>query len=105
MKVLLDTNIVIHREAATVVNEDIGVLFRWLDNLHYSKCIHPVTAEELGKHEDPKVRKTLEVKLSNYNILKTSAPIADQVRRIAEQLDENKNDINDTLIIKANDLL
>ncbi len=50
MKILLDTNIVIHREAATVVNEDIGVLFRWLDNLHHEKCIHPITASELQKH-------------------------------------------------------
>ena len=50
MKILLDTNIVIHREAATVVDEDIGVLFRWLDNLHYTKCIHAVTVEEIEKH-------------------------------------------------------
>ncbi len=99
MKILLDTNIVIHREAATVVNEDIGVLFRWLDNLHYRKCIHSVTFEELGKHKDPKVRKTFDVKLSNYNILKTKAPVADQVRRISDKLDNNQNDLNDTLII------
>lgn len=99
MRVLLDTAIVIHREAATVVNEDIGVLFRWLDNLHYSKCIHPVTASELGKHDDQKVRKTLEIKLGNYNILKTQAPLADQVRRISSQLDTTQNDRNDTLII------
>jgi len=50
MKILLDTNIVIHREASTVVNEDIGVLFRWLDNLHHTKCIHPITVEEIAKH-------------------------------------------------------
>ncbi len=54
MKILLDTNIIIHREAATVVNEDIGVLFRWFDNLHHIKCIHPVTVEEIEKHQDPK---------------------------------------------------
>ncbi|MBT9132736.1 MAG: hypothetical protein DDT32_01580 [Syntrophomonadaceae bacterium] len=99
MRVLLDTNIVIHREAATVVNEDIGVLFRWLDNLHHIKCIHPVTAEELEKHKDPRVRKSLKVKLENYNVLRTKAPLLDEVCRISEQLDENHNDLNDTLII------
>lgn len=99
MRVLLDTNIVIHREAATVIHEDIGILFKWLDNLHHTKCIHPVTAEELNKHEDPKVRKSLKLKLSNYNILKTEAPIADQVHKICHPLDENQNDRNDTLII------
>jgi len=99
VKILLDTNIVIHREAATVVDEDIGVLFRWLDNLRHIKCIHSVTAEELEKHEDPKVRKSLKIKLSNYNILKTKAPMSDEVRRISTELDKNQNDINDTLII------
>jgi len=35
IKILLDTNIIIHREASTVINDDIGILFRWLDNLHH----------------------------------------------------------------------
>lgn len=99
MKILLDTNIVIHREATTVVDEDIGILFRWLDNLHHTKCIHSVTAEELEKHEDLKVRKSFKVKLASYNILKTKAPMSDVVRKISEHLDKNQNDINDTLII------
>ena len=99
MKILLDTNIVIHREAATVVDEDIGILFRWLDNLHHVKCIHSATVEELEKHDDPKVRKSLKVKLANYNVLKTKAPMSDRVRLISEQLDKNQNDLNDTLII------
>ncbi|MFX0199653.1 MAG: hypothetical protein ACFFCW_26315 [Candidatus Hodarchaeota archaeon] len=99
MRVLLDTNIVIHREATSVVNEDIGVLFRWIDNLHYTKCIHPVSVQELKEHADPQVLKTFNVKLASYNILKTKAPITDQVREISEQLDQNQNDLNDTLII------
>jgi len=72
MKILLDTNIVIHREAATVVDEDIGVLFRWLDNLHYTKCIHAVTIEEIEKHDDPKVRRSLKVKLGSQRIYEQS---------------------------------
>ena len=99
MKILLDTNIVIHREASAVVNEDIGVLFRWLDNLHHVKCIHPITVEEIKKHQDPKVLKSLEVKLANYNILKTTAPLAEAVRTVTEPLDKTKNDLNDTIII------
>ena len=56
MKVLLDTTTIIHREASTIFNEDIGNLFRWLDKLHYEKCIHPLTLEEIKKHKDKKVR-------------------------------------------------
>jgi hypothetical protein len=33
MKALLDTNIIIHREANRVINSDIGYLFKWLDRL------------------------------------------------------------------------
>jgi len=99
VKILLDTNIVIHREAATVVDEDIGILFRWLDNLNHVKCIHSVTAEELEKHEDPKVRKSLKVKLASYNVLRTKAPMSEAVQKLSEELDKNQNDINDTLII------
>jgi len=99
MKILLDTNIIIHREATTVVDEDIGVLFRWLDNLHHTKYVHPVTVEEIEKHEDLKVRKSLKVKLGNYNILKTRAPMSEAVRIVMEPIDKNQNDLNDTLII------
>lgn len=99
MKVLLDTNIVIHREASTVVNEDIGILFRWLDNLHHVKCIHPITIEEIEKHQDPKVRRSFELKLANYNVLKTKAPISEKVRKVVEPLDKNQNDLNDTIIV------
>ncbi len=50
MKALLDTNIIIHREAGRVVIQDIGILFRWLDRAKYSKCIHPVTISEIQKN-------------------------------------------------------
>lgn len=99
MRVLLDTNIIIHREAATVVKEDIGVLFRWLDRLHHVKCAHPITAQELEKHEDPKVRKVFRIKLSNYEVLKTAAPLSEEVHRVCDPLDENENDLNDSRII------
>jgi predicted nucleic acid-binding protein len=99
MRVLLDTNIIIHREASTIVKEDIGVLFRWLDRLHHIKCAHPVTAQELEKHEDPKVRKVFRIKFANYEVLKTTAPLSEEVRRVCDALDENENDLNDTRII------
>lgn len=99
MKILLDTNIVIHREAATVIDENIGILFRWIDNLHHIKCIHPVTIEEIEKHGDPRVLRSFKVKLGSYNILKTKAPMPDEIRQVLEPLDKTKNDLNDTLII------
>ena len=43
MRILLDTNIVIHRENKRVSNYSIGDLFRWIDRLKYDKVIHPYT--------------------------------------------------------------
>ena len=99
MRILLDTNIVIHREASRAVKEDIGILFKWLDNLHHTKCIHPVTVEEINNYQDPKTRKSLNIKLGNYNILKTQAPVADKVQEICNQVDKDDNDRNDTLLL------
>lgn len=99
VRILLDTNIVIHREAATVIDEDIGILFKWLDNLHHTKCIHPVTIEEIEKHGDPEVIKSFRVKLASYNVLKTQAPMPDEVRRVVEPLDKTQNDRNDSLLV------
>ena len=52
MRVLLDTNILIHREASTVVRRDIGNVFFWLDKLKHDKCAHPISVAEIEKHKD-----------------------------------------------------
>ena len=72
MRVLLDTNILIHREASTVVRGDIGNVFFWLDRLKHDKCAHPVSVAEIEKHKDEKVRRSFAAKLQSYNILKTA---------------------------------
>jgi hypothetical protein len=98
MRVLLDTNVLIHREAATVVRRDIGRLFFWLDKLRHGKCIHPVSLEEIGKHNDPRVRSTFEAKLQSYHVLKTIAPLSAEIQQIGAS-DKTENDRNDTLLV------
>ncbi len=99
MRALLDTNIVIHREAATAVNQDIGILFKWLGKAKYEKCVHPITLEELQKHGDEKKLNTLNIKLQSYSVLKSVAPLADDVQAVSNQIDINENDINDTWLL------
>lgn len=41
MRILLDTNIVIHRENKKVSNYSISHLYRWIDKLKLDKVIHP----------------------------------------------------------------
>ncbi|NTW31787.1 MAG: hypothetical protein HGB12_04050 [Bacteroidetes bacterium] len=99
MKVLLDTNIIIHREANTVVNPYIGLLFNWFDRLHYSKCIHPLTMEEINRYNNADTVKTLNIKLDNYYLLKTVALINDNVLEVSNKLDNSENDRVDTGLI------
>jgi hypothetical protein len=98
MRVLLDTNILIHREAATVVRQDIGTLFFWLDKLGSQKCVHPASVLEIQKHKDAKVRASFAAKLRSYHELKTIAPTAPAISAIVAN-DKTDNDRNDTLLV------
>src|SRR5947209_7892000 len=99
MRDLLDTNIVIHREASRVINKDIGILFRWLDRLRHTKCVHPASIAEFDKLKDQSTRETLRIKLSSYHILQTQAPIHPDVQAVADRIDTTENDRVDTLLI------
>jgi predicted nucleic acid-binding protein len=99
MRVLLDTNIIIHREASRVINQDIGILFNWLDRLHYTKCVHPLTIDELNRHKDVDTVKTMQVKLTNYQVMQTVAPLHDQVMQVSLAIDTLRNDLDDTKLL------
>ncbi|HAM44624.1 MAG TPA: hypothetical protein DCM67_06355 [Propionibacteriaceae bacterium] len=97
-RVLLDTNILIHREAAAVVHEGIGLLFSWLDRLGHRKVAHPISLEEIAKHADPGVRRTFATKLESYAVLKTLAPIAEGVQTLIDA-DVDDNSRNDSRLL------
>lgn len=99
MRVLLDTNIVIHREASRILNVDIGILFRWLDKGRYIKCVHPVTVKEIQKNINQKTVETLSAKLASYEILKTVTPLRAEVLAVSNKIDVNDNDKNDTILL------
>jgi predicted nucleic acid-binding protein len=99
MRVLLDTNIIIHREASRVLNQDIGQLFNWLDRLKYTKCVHPLTAQELAKHKDSLTVETMQAKLASYHVLRTEAPIHPLIKAIIDNDDKTENDRNDSRIL------
>lgn len=100
MKILLDTNILIHREASKVINEEIGHLFHWMDQLHYEKCVHPLSLIELEKHSDANVVKTFRTKLQSYNKIKTLAPEVPAIVAIRKKFDRGENDSIDTALLK-----
>ena len=91
MKVLLDTNIVIHRENVKVSNPSIGLLFYWLDKLHYEKCVHPWSVEELKSYKDKNMQELYKTRLPAYTILKSvSVPQEEFLAQLPKE--ESAND-------------
>jgi hypothetical protein len=99
MRALLDTNIIIHREASKGINQDIGMLFKWLDKTGYVKAVHPVTIEEIGRNKDQVTVSTFTIKLDSYDILKTVAPMNATVKEVSQKIDTTDNDKNDTVLL------
>lgn len=102
MRALLDTNIIIHREASRVLRPDIGSLFLWLDNLRCDKVIHPATIGEIRKHANPDVVRTFEAKLGSYQQIQTTAPEKPAITELRLS-DRTENDHVDTTLL--NELL
>ena len=99
MKALLDTNIIIHREASMVLNQDIGILYRWLERANYTKCIHSVTVAEIDKNPNQQTRDLFHVKLANYELIEIPSPIQTEVQVVSNRIDVNSNDVNDTQLL------
>lgn len=99
MKALLDTNIIIHREASKVINQDIGILYRWLERGKYTKCIHSLTIKEIENHKDKQIVESFHIKLDSYECIEIPSPLQEAVVQISNQFDINQNDRNDTQLL------
>lgn len=99
MKALLDTNIIIHREANKIVSQDIGILYRWLDRGQYTKCIHSATIEEVKKNPNKETVDLFLVKLKSYEVIEIPSPLQDKVKDVSEQFDTTDNDKVDTVLL------
>ena len=99
MKVLLDTNIVIHRETVVPLHKGIGLLYLWIDNLNYKKCIHQVTVDEINKLKNEDQLRGYSIKLQSYNVLPTIAPLNAAVDVVSRKYDRTSKDINDTKLL------
>jgi len=99
LKILLDTNIIIHRETERIINPDIGKLFHWLDKVKAEKIIHPITIEEINKLKNKDQKQTYNIKLESYTELKTRCELDLKLNAVSQEYDVNENDKNDTLLL------
>ena len=53
MNVLLDTSIILNKILGNNADQDVKILFKWLDRSNSQKVIHVRTVEELRKTEPP----------------------------------------------------
>lgn len=99
MRVLLDTNIVIHRENTQVTSLTIGKLFYWLDKLHYEKLIHPYTVGELRKYQNPQMQALYDAKLDAYTTMKSIATQTDAFTELLNDIPKTDNDRIDNQLL------
>lgn len=99
MKALLDTNIIIHREANKIVSQDIGILYRWLDRGQYTKCVHSATIKEINKNPNKETVNVFSVKLESYEVIEIPSPIQEEVEAVAKKIDTTENDKIDTILL------
>ncbi|MDR1877843.1 MAG: hypothetical protein LBQ84_09495 [Flavobacteriaceae bacterium] len=99
MKALLDTNIIIHREASKVINQDIGILYRWLERAKYTKCIHSLSIAEIEKYHNQQTVDTFHIKLDSYEQIEIPSPLQSEVKAVSDKIDVNQNDKNDSLLL------
>lgn len=99
MKALLDTNIIIHREASKIVNQDVGILYRWLERAKYTKCVHSLTVSEIEKYKNQQTVETFQVKLDSYEQIEIPSPLQEEVKAVSRKTDINENDKNDTQLL------
>ncbi len=99
MRILLDTNIIIHREASRVVRLDTGLLFNWLDRLKYDKIIHPITRIEIERLPLGSNRDTMLAKLDAYQTIIIPSALHPDVQAVSSKYDTAENDISDTQLL------
>jgi hypothetical protein len=69
-----------------------------LDELHFAKCIHPGSVDEIKKQADPAVVRTLKAKLGSYTVLRTIALDTPEVANPRVD-DKTENDLRDTSLL------
>ena len=103
-RVLLDTNIIIHREGYNNVSFSVVKLYKWLDKLDSTKLIHPKTKDEIEKYQDINSRKSIDIKLDCYETI-IPAPIHDQYfKEVVAKFSHNENsNIDNEILYQAYD--
>lgn len=98
MKILLDTNIIIAREAHIVSDYSVSTLFNWLEKLKFTKMVHPNTKVELEKYEDERLKKSILIKLASYQELVVNNDFNDEFINVIKRYDREKDKTDNSML-------
>lgn len=71
MRILIDTNIFIYREADQVLTENQQILSRMLHEIGALQIVHPLSVSELKKNPNPEKKKIMVSKIRAYPLLES----------------------------------
>lgn len=102
MRILFDTNIIIEREDNKIIDKDLQLLMRILNQLNVSIFLHPKSIEDIGRDEDGARREITLSKMETYNKLKDYPEISTDPKFL-EIVGEPKkiNDMIDNYLLYA----
>lgn len=98
-RILLDTNIIIHRESSKKPHNEIGKLFWWIEELHCKKIIHSISIEEIHKYNSKDVKDIINIKLDNYNKMDSREIISKYFLTLIKDFKASPNSDNDNELL------
>lgn len=69
MRVLLDTNIIIGREDNKIIDEDLQILMKILNQLNINIILHQKSIEDIERDKDEERKQITLSKFKTYNLL------------------------------------
>ena len=100
MRVLLDTNIFIYREADHVISNDLQQLLSVLNRIKAEILIHPLSLEELRRDRNKKRQAVMLSKIGAYPILEMP-PVPDEAPEFFSVIQnrDNEYDLVDSQVV------
>ena len=101
IKILLDTNIIVYRESDNTYKDNIGILYRIIDNNYEMiKFIHPIIKKEILQNIYDNKRQILMVRLKSYNMLDNpSKKVCDEIKNKFLKINKTINDEYDDILL------
>ncbi len=93
--VLLDTNIVIHRESSNAISYDVIQLYKTLDKLKANKHVLEDIKDEIKKYKDRNVVETMLAKINSYSTLSALLIEDERFSSVVKQYSQDENSVVD----------